>query len=107
MLPRSGWREPAVAQPGGLGQHQFEDEIQIKRKNEITLLKYEMQQLTTGLASDRAASDLPDDDCNKTHGALKNLLDLLNGLVDDKILRNKVLSQISVVLVGVVQALLC
>ena len=83
-LPPIPWNEPPPS------QDQYEDRNRTKRDNELSAMKFEIQALTTPLTKARAECDLPDDAGSKAHDALEDLLDLLNGLVDNRTLRNQV-----------------
>jgi len=89
-LPPSPKREPDAAQTC---QPQSEDWNQTKRHNAITFLRFEVWELTEVLTEDRAICDLSGDAFDSASDALEELLDLLDGLVDDGIPRNVVRSK--------------
>lgn len=58
---------------------------QRKRNNAITFLRFEVHELASVLNKDRAVSDLPDDAFDRASEALEDVLNLLDGLVDNGI----------------------
>ncbi|RYP46073.1 hypothetical protein DL768_007665 [Monosporascus sp. mg162] len=77
-LPPSPKREP-----------QSEDWNRTKRHNAISVLRFEVQDLPKVLTKDFAVCDLSDDAFDKASDALEDLLNLLDGLVDDGIPRKE------------------
>ncbi|KAI1317243.1 hypothetical protein F5Y16DRAFT_153501 [Xylariaceae sp. FL0255] len=85
-LPPSPKREPNTAQTY---QPQIEDWNRTKRHNAITFLRFEVWELTGVLTMGRAICDLSGDAFDQASDALEDLLNLLDGLVDDGILGEK------------------
>ena len=91
-LPPSPKREPGDLNPTQTCHAQSEDWNRTKRHNAITFLRFEVWGLAGVLTKDRSHLELSHDAFEKASDALEDLLDLLDGLVDDGILGSEGLS---------------
>lgn len=84
-LPPSPARFPNSTGHSREPQSEDQRRDQRKRDNVITFLRFEVHELASVLNKDRAVSDLPDDAFDKASEALEDVLNLLDGIVDDRI----------------------